>query len=477
MNNPVKETTTETIGLTGLYHEHEEWKVHLGDETIHAKRIPGRFRTLKYITESLWLIFFLVPYLRWNGKQAILLDVNNRQFHFFDLTILPQDIWMVSLLLLLLAMTLFAITSVASRVFCGYFCFQTSWVDLFTWIEEKIEGAPNKRHKLDVAPWNAEKIRIKVTKHSIWLVISVLTGVSAIIWLEDALQFWRDFSNFKLSLLEWATLTAFTFGTYFLAGFMREQVCLWLCPYARIQGVMCDTQTLFPTYDEKRGEPRTKMRRGDSSDNTVGDCIDCFQCVHVCPTGVDIRGGQQLGCITCGLCIDACDVVMDKLKRPRGLIRYATLDEMQGRPVKKLYQHPRTLVYVAILLLALSAIVYGLTHLGSMTLRVAPERQPLYTQMSDGSIQNKYEFKVLNKTGKDIFVRVSAEKGVPGQVIVGGDEPQHVTHGKASAFTIFVKAPEENITQEVTKIEFRVENTEDPSMFAEYETNFTAPER
>ena len=479
MSDSVKEKDTEGVGLSGLYKEHEEWSVNSGEETIHAKRMPGRFRKLKYLCESFWLLFFLVPYLRWNDKQAILLDVNNRQFHFFDLTILPQDIWMVSLLLLLLAMTLFAITSVASRVFCGYFCFQTAWVDLFTWIEEKVEGKPNKRHKLDAAPWNAKKIRIKLIKHSIWISISILTGVSAIVWLEDAFQFWTDFANFNLSLLEWATLLAFTFGTYGLAGFMREQVCLWLCPYSRIQGVMCDSQTLVPTYDDKRGEPRAKIRKGDAKYETSvqGDCIDCFQCVHVCPTGVDIRVGQQLGCITCGLCLDACDTVMDKLGRPKGLIRYATLDEMQGKPVKKMYQKPRTIVYIAILLLALGGIIYGLTHLGSMTLRVAPERQPLFDRMSDGSIQNKYTFKVLNKTSNDIFVKIDAENGLPGQKILGGDEVQHVTHGKTASFTIFVRVPEENIKNEVTNIKFKVENIDDSTMVAKYETKFTGPKK
>ena len=172
VNNPEQKTGVDAGGVTGLYREHEEWRVNSGDKTIHAKRMPGRFRTLKYITHSLWLTFFFGAYLRWNGKQAILLDVNNRQFHIFDLTILPQDIWRVSLLLLLLAMTLFAVTAVASRVFCGYFCFQTVWTDLFTWIEGKVEGNPTKRHKLDAAPWNAEKIRLKVTKHAIWLAIA-----------------------------------------------------------------------------------------------------------------------------------------------------------------------------------------------------------------------------------------------------------------------------------------------------------------
>lgn len=475
MENP--EQKTGSVGVTGLYHEHEEWHVNAGEKTIHAKRMPGRYRTIKYITESLWLIFFFGAYLRWNGKQALLLDINNRQFHIFDLTILPQDIWMVSLLLLLLAMALFAITSVASRVFCGYFCFQTAWVDLFTWIEEKIEGNPNQRHKLDAAPWSGEKIRKKGFKHAIWLAISILTGISFTIWFEDAFQYWRDLLSFNLSMLEWVTLITFTLGTYILAGFLREQTCMWLCPYARIQGVMADSQTIFPTYDEKRGEPRGKIRHRGVAVEKQGDCIDCFQCVQVCPTGVDIREGQQLGCITCGLCLDACDSVMDKIGRPRGLIRYASLDEMQGKPVKKLYQHPRTLVYVAIILLAFAGIVYGLTHLGSLTLRVAPERQPLFVRMSDGSIQNKYTFKVLNKTDKDLYVKVATEGGIAGQEVVGGDVPQLVHHGKATSFTIFVRAPEENIKKEVTEIEFRVENTEDPNMSAEYTTMFNAPKR
>ena len=476
MSNPAHKSEAEVNGVTGLYHEHEEWHVNVGDKTVHAKRMPGRFRTLKYLTASLWLIFFLSPYLRWNDRQAILLDITNRQFHFFKLTILPQDIWMASLLLLLLAMTLFAVTSVASRVFCGYFCFQTIWTDLFTWVEEKIEGKPNKRHKLDAAPWNAEKIRLKVIKHSIWLLIAVLTGVSFSIWFVDAFEYWHNLLTFNLPLIGWVVLIAFILGTYYLAGFMREQVCMWLCPYARIQAVMCDTQTILPTYDISRGEPRGKLRKDEAvSAAKLGDCIDCYQCVQVCPTGIDIRDGQQLGCITCGLCLDACDAVMDKIGRPRGLIRYASMDEIEGRPVKKMYQHPRTLVFLAILLTSLCGIIYGLTHLGALTLGVAPERQPLFVRMSDGSIQNKYILKVLNKTDKDVYVAVSAKGGVKGQVVIGAEQPLLIHHGRATAYTIFVKAPEENINNEVTRIEFRVENTEDTEMSAEYTTMFNGP--
>ena len=466
----------ETGAVTGIYQEFEHWSVNTGGKTIHAKRMPGFFRTVKNYTQSLWLLFFLGPYLRWNGKQAILFDIEHRQFHFFNLTVLPQDIWMLSLLLLLLAMGLFAITSVASRVWCGYFCFQTAWTDWFTWIEEKTEGKPTARRKLDAAPWSLEKFRKKVIKHFLWMVIALLTGISFSIWFVDAFDYWNKLLHFQLPLVGWVVLIMFFLGTYILAGFMREQVCMWLCPYARIQGVMTDSQTILPTYDFNRGEPRGKMHRKAAEGSLAqGDCIDCYQCVQVCPTGVDIRDGQQLGCITCGLCLDACDSIMDKVGKPHGLIRYASLDELEGKPAKKMYQHPRTLVYIGIILIAFGVIVYGLTHLGSMTLKVIPERQPLFVSLSDGSIQNKYTFKVLNKTDKDLFVTVTAEGGVKDQVILGAEKPLLTHHGRGTSFTIFVKARRENIKREVTPIEFRVQSVEDPLIAAEYKTRFNGP--
>ena len=467
----------EAGSVTGIYQEFDTWKVNMGEKTIHAKRMPGFFRTIKNYTQALWLLFFLVPYLRWNGKQAILFDIEHNQFHFFSLTVLPQDIWMLSLLLLLLAMVLFAVTSVASRVWCGYFCFQTAWTDWFTWLEDKIEGAPHARRKLDAAPWNLEKIRKKTLKHLIWMLISILTGISFSIWFVDAYEYWNNLVHLDLPLVGWVTLISFFFGTYILAGMLREQVCMWMCPYSRIQGVMTDSQTIMPTYDFKRGEPRGKLQRKPEAagKSAQGDCIDCFQCVQVCPTGVDIRDGQQLGCITCGLCLDACDSIMDKIGKPRGLIRYASLDELDGKPVKKMYQHSRTLVYLGIILLSFGGIVYGLTHLGSMTLRVIPERQPLFVNLSDGSIRNKYEFKVVNKTNKDLFVNVTAKGGVAGQVITGAEKPLLTQHGRGTSFTIFVNAPGENIKSEVTPIEFRIQSVDDPNIAAEYSTMFNGP--
>jgi len=464
--------------VTGIYQEFETWSVNTGGQTIRAKRMPGFFRTFKDRAQlAMWLPFFLFPYMRWNGKQAILFDIEHRQFHFFNIMVLPQDIWMLSLVLLVAAMTLFAVTSVASRVWCGYFCFQTAWTDWFTWIEEKIEGNPSARRKLDEAPLSADKLKKKGLKHLAWILISLLTGISFSIWFVDAHEYWNNLIHFQLPLVGQIVLVMFLLGTYLLAGFLREQTCFWLCPYARIQAVMNDSQTILPTYDFGRGEPRGKIRRGGEAVAQQGDCIDCFQCVQVCPTGVDIRQGQQLGCITCGLCIDACDTIMDKIGKPHGLIRYASLDELSGKPAKKMYQHPRTLVYVGIIVLALSGIVWGLTHLGSLTLKVLPERQPLFVSMSDGSIQNKYDFKVVNKTDKDVYVKVSAEGGIADQVLIGAETPILTNHGRGTSFTIFVKAPGANVKKEITKIQFRVENAEDPTVFAEYNTKFNGPKR
>lgn len=475
MNVEEKEVGT----VTGIYQESENFHINMGDKTIHAKRMPGFFRSVKNYTQSIWLLFFLFPYVRWNGKQAVLFDITNSQFHIFNLTILPQDIWILALILLLLAMVLFAVTSVASRVFCGYFCFQTSWTDWFTWIENQIEGRAPVRRKLDAAAWSANKIVRKVSKHAIWMLLALLTGISFSIWFVDAFDYWNLLLNFKLGRVGIEVLLWFFAGTYILAGLMREQTCFWLCPYARIQAVMTDTQTILPTYDFHRGEPRAKIRRGASvaESDSQGDCIDCFQCVQVCPTGVDIRGGQQLGCITCGLCIDACDQVMDKIGRPRGLIRYTSLDGLENKPISKIYQRPRTMIYAAVIVMFIAAIVYGLTHLGSLTLNVRPERQPLFVTLSDGSIQNRYEFRVLNKTDKDIYVKVTAEGGLKNQLIIGAEKPLLTRPARSTTFTVFVKSSAENVLGNVTPIQFRVENVDNPGIAAEYTTQFMGPNR
>lgn len=456
-----------------IYADAAHWHVNTGNETIHAKRMKGPFRTFKTLMGALWLFYFIGPYLRWQGQQAILFDIPHRQFHFFSLTIWPQDIWMLSLVLILLAMTLFGVTAVAGRVWCGYFCFQTVWTDWFTWIEEKIEGNPIQRRKLDAAPWDARKIRLKLIKHVLWLAIAILTGVTFAAYFTDAFELWRDYLTLEAPLVAWVVLAVFVFGTYVFAGFMREQVCFWLCPYARIQSVMVDKDTILPTYDVARGEPRGKVKaRG--GDTSRGDCVDCQLCVGVCPTGVDIREGMQEGCITCGLCIDACNSVMQKLGRPKGLIRYMSYKEMKGELPPPLYRRPRVIVYSTIFLLSISGIAYGLTHISPVELSVVHERQPLFIQMSDGRIQNRYTIKAVNKTPRDLRMKMSVS-GVPGLAIAGSDEVI-LRAGKTIPVHVFLLARRDALPAATTPVMLELQSLDGEGIRLSYESVFIGPQ-
>jgi cytochrome c oxidase accessory protein FixG len=395
------------INLENLYED--QWVQNTGGTTVHAKRIPGWFRNAKWLSMLIWLPFFLLPYLNWYGRQAILLDVENRKYHLFDITIFPQDVWLLTFLLLFLAILLAAVTTILGRVFCGYMCFQTVWTDIFTWIESKIEGDPNKRKQLDSSKMNSKKLYKKTLKHIIWISIALLSGGTWMLYFGVS---WDDYINMDISTTTLAFTSGIAGGVYIFAGFMREQTCLWICPYARIQGVMVDDNTLMPTYDYIRGEKRGKIKKTDN-DDSLGDCIDCYQCVAVCPTGVDIRNGQEYGCITCGLCIDACDSVMEKVGRPKGLIRYASLENLESQTEGlPLYKRTRVIAYVSVLILSLSTIVYGLMNIEHIDVKVLHGRTPIFIQLSDGSIRNKYEVKILNKTEGVLKVDIRSESSI-----------------------------------------------------------------
>ncbi|AFJ01628.1 Type cbb3 cytochrome oxidase biogenesis protein CcoG [Methylophaga frappieri] len=464
------------VDISQIYEEVSDWHVNAGEKKVVAKRMDGRYRRLKWFGMSVWLVFFLGPYLRWNGQQAVLFDIPNRQFNFFNLTIYPQDIWMLSLTLLFFAILLAAVTSIAGRVFCGYFCFQTVWTDVYTYIETRIEGdTPQKAKKFKDRPADFHKVSRITLKHTLWLAIALLTGLSFSAWFTDAYQLWRDYFTLQASLVAWIVLAMFTVGTYIFAGFMREQVCFWLCPYARLQGVMYDQDTVLPAYDAERGEPRGKLKRGQV-DDSKGSCIDCKVCVAVCPTGVDIRKGQQEGCITCGMCIDACDSIMDKTNQPRGLIRYASYKELHhnGKSLP-LFKRPRVIIYGLILLMALGGVVYGYTTLSPTEFKVTHNRQPLFVRLSDGAIQNRYMLKMLNKTKQPIQVRYTVS-GIDGAELHDMAEPIEIRPGHVVPIQALVRVPESQLTETALPLFFEAEVIGQPALNSRDKTVFMGPQ-
>ncbi len=466
-NMDIHNKNLENIGVEIL-------PIHTGG-TVHAKRIPGFFRSLKWWLASVWIIFFIGPYLRWNGHQAVLFDLESRQFHIFNVTILPQDIWMLTLVLLFCSMLLAASTTVGGRLWCGYACFQTVWTDVFTWFEEKIEGQPNKRIKLESAPMSWSKFVIKVKKHLVWLLLGFLTGFTFVAYFVDVFDLWKRLFFFEWSLIETGIILALGFATYFFAGILREQTCIGFCPYARIQGAMIDTQTELPTYDVDRGEPRGRLKRLKPGEEApkLGDCIDCNLCVAVCPTGVDIRYGQQFGCITCGLCIDACDSVMEKIKKPKGLIRYASLSEFAGEKLPVIWKRPRVIVYAGIMFIALGMLIWGLLNMSGIDVKALHERSPLYVQMSDGSVQNKWTIKVVNKGNEPMKAEISATG--PSDLRYNVDRVLKIQPGNVGAATLYVQIPKKSLTSTSTPIVIKVIDLNNPSVFEEYSSNFIGP--
>lgn len=452
--------------------EEPDWKINTGSNKIHAKRKLGKFRNIKTLTASLWLVFFLGPYLRWGDRQAVLLDIANTKFQLFAITVYPHDIWILSFILLFFAMLLALASVLVGRAFCGYFCFQTVWTDLFSWIEEKIEGSPRARTILDVAPWSLNKLSKRISKHSIWLLISMLTGISFAAWFTDAYQLWIDLRSLQAHISAWIVLLVFTIGTYLLAGFMREQVCFWLCPYGRIQGVFYDNNTLLPVYDETRGEPRAKLNHG-AENQSIG-CIDCNQCVAVCPTGVDIREGQQIGCITCGLCIDACDNIMNKINQPTGLIRYDSLNGLLSVKSQRWFQRPQVLISAAMVLISAITISFGISQMTDAEISIHHNRNPMYVTMSDGTIQNGYMLGILNKSNSDSKYLIKVT-GIENIQVTGNEEPIIIKSGELRRLAIFIRKDRFELTRKSSQLSFQLSNMNGDPATIEHLSFFISP--
>ncbi|MFY0690550.1 MAG: cytochrome c oxidase accessory protein CcoG [Paracoccaceae bacterium] len=378
-------------------------------EPIFPRRVSGYFRRMKWWVMIVTLaIYYLTPFLRWDRgpslpDQAVLVDLANRRFYFFWIEIWPHEFYFVAGLLIMAGLGLFLFTSALGRVWCGYTCPQTVWTDLFILVERWIEGDRNARVRLWNAKWDIRKWRLRLTKWTVWMLISVATGGAWVFYFTDAPALAVDLVQFTAHPIAYISIAILTATTFIFGGFMREQVCIYMCPWPRIQAAMMDDDTITVAYRDWRGEPR-----GKKHENTTGDCIDCMACVNVCPTGIDIRDGQQLECITCALCIDACDDVMEKIGKPRGLIDYLALSDEQaerdGNPPKPIFKHilrTRTILYTALWSLIGVGLVFALFIRAEIDLTVAPVRNPTFVTLSDGSIRNIYDIRLRNKYGED----------------------------------------------------------------------------
>jgi len=449
MNKPIPLTVVQDAGES----------LYAAQAKVYPREIDGRFARLRLAAVFVLLgLFYIVPWLRWNGRQAVLFDLPARKFYVLGLTFWPQDFFLLTCLLVIAGISLFFFTALAGRLWCGYACPQTVWTEVFLWIERLCEGRRNRRIKLDAGPWTREKLLRKSSKQFLWITLSAWTGFTFVGFFTPILDLAHEAAAFSFGGWEAFWVVFYGFATYGNAGYMREQVCKYMCPYARFQSAMFDHDTLIVSYDVARGETRGARKRsvpsvlsragtGDSGLGTweatsglarvvipvlasgpanepldaapqsrvpspqspaLGDCIECEACVQVCPTGIDIRNGLQIDCIACASCIDACDAVMDKMRYPRGLIRYTTENMLAGRPRRIV--RPRTVIYAMILAALLGAFTWGVGSRKPLIVDVLHDRNALYRETAAG-IENGYTLKLVNKTDRAMHLQVELEGG------------------------------------------------------------------
>ncbi len=387
-----------------------------GSKRIHPKMAKGRFANLRLLAIlATQFVFYILPWFNWGGHQAILFNIPDRRFYLFGITLVPGDLIYLTGLLLVSAFGLLWWTTIAGRLWCGYACPQTVYTEIMLWIDHLVEGDRNKRLKLDKEPWNARKIRIKFTKYLLIFLVCAWTGISFAGWFTPIRELVPDLFHFKASGGALFAAGFYGFMTWLMAHIMREQVCKYMCPYARFQSAMFDHDTLIISYDEERGEPRGARKKSltEAQLADMGDCINCTQCVQVCPVGIDIRDGLQYECIGCAACIDACDDIMDKMNMPRGLIRYTTESvlkhECTDKDIPKRLARPRVLGYGAVLLLAVIGLLFGLSTRQTLRIDVIKDRGVMVRENKQGWLENAYNLRIINASEEDkvIDVKVS----------------------------------------------------------------------
>ncbi len=445
-------------------------------EKIQVKATDGFHSKMRKLVAGLgFLAFFGCAWLQWDGHQAVLWDLTNRQFLIFGMTLWPQDLYLLSFTLMISAFGLFAVTAFAGRIWCGYACPQSTWSWVFMWLENKIEGDRNARRKLDKAGVSGHKILLKFLKHASWAAVAFITALTFVGYFTPIRELTIDLFTLEASWSAVAWVMILSVLTYLNAGWLREQVCIYMCPYARFQSVMFDKDTLVISYDTERGEPRSAKRKHlQSTDNKQGDCVDCTLCVQVCPTGIDIRQGLQYECISCGKCIDACNGVMEKLGLAKGLIRYTSENALTHKQPNKI--HARFVGYAVAMSIFVAALVYGVMTLPSVDLEVDRGRGAnLFRENYRGDIINSYNLRVMNKTQQTQVYQLSVE-GVELAALEGPSRIE-LAPGEISQLPMAITVNPENLSQRVTPIEFSVWEENNPSQRETVESRFIAPIR
>ncbi len=441
---------------------------------IYPREVKGRFANLRKLAVIALLgLYYLLPWLSWNDRQLVLFDLPARKFYIFGWTFWPQDFFYLALLLIIAALSLFFFTALAGRLWCGYACPQTVWTEIFIWMERWVEGDRPKRMKLDKAPWTRRKLLIKTAKHSLWIAFALWTGFTFVGFFTPITELGARLVHLELGSWETFWILFYSFATYGNAGWMREQVCIYMCPYARFQSAMFDRNTLIVSYDPERGEPRGSRKRGtDPKSLGKGDCVDCTLCVQVCPTGIDIRDGLQYQCIGCAACIDVCDDVMDKVGYPRGLIRYTTENTLQHQPARVL--RPRVYIYATLLLALFIGLLYAISQRTPLELDVIRDRNTLYRQTEMGLVENAYTLKLLNMDEGDHRFQVTLE-GPPGMELVNTRGDVKVIGGEVLNLPVRVRMDPTDLTRTSTEIRFGLEAVDDPRLNTHAEARFLGP--
>jgi cytochrome c oxidase accessory protein FixG len=447
---------------------------------IYPRAVEGAFARWRwgivFLTQA---IFYGLPWLQWNGRQAVLFDLGARKFYIFGLVFWPQDVIYLAVLLIVSALSLFLFTAVAGRLWCGYACPQTVYTEIFQWIERKIEGDRLARIRLDAAPLSLDKFVIKALKHTAWFAVALWTGYTFVGYFAPIRDLGIRAITWQLGPWESFWILFYGFATYGNAGWMREQVCKYMCPYARFQSVMFDKDTLVITYDRDRGEPRgARPRSADPRQRGLGDCVDCGICVQVCPTGIDIRQGLQYECIGCAACIDGCNQVMDKMGYAPGLIRYATEHALErhlpSAAVWRRVLRPRTLVYGGILLLVIGAAITSLALRNPLKVDVIRDRGTLARETAAGTIENVYRLQIMNTDERSRSFRVSAS-GLPGLQVVGVEQPVAIGPAQTRLLPLRLQIPSEPAPPGTHKIQFDVEAIDDPGVSRHEPSSFIVP--